>query len=190
MIYKGENMKRIILIVSTLITLILLFTINVSPVSAYSYSTGKHWEYGWCTYNDTSLPSDWQTEIETAASTWNGASSPFTFYWEPYVYDNEVLAQYWGGAYALAWGFTAADGNYHIYEAEIMFNTYYPYSTSGGFMTIDVQSIALHEFGHWLVLDDLDGLFNMDKVMYYQWIYVVKHSLTNDDANGISAIYP
>jgi putative cell wall-binding protein len=52
-----------------------------------------------------------------------------------------------------------------ILEVDICFNDYYVWGDGTG-GTMDVQSIALHEMGHWLKLRDLYGTADMGKVMY------------------------
>jgi len=55
-----------------------------------------------------------------------------------------------------------------------------------------VRNVATHEFGHWLKLLDLDGIFDTQKTMYYQTNLgeTKKRSLESDDISGIKAIYP
>jgi len=54
-----------------------------------------------------------------------------------------------------------------------------------------VQSIALHEFGHWLGMLDLYGPGDADKVMYgLSYAGEVKRTPTADDIAGIRWIYP
>lgn len=178
-------MKKVLITISILFVIISTLSF---PTSAYSDASGKHWNQAYAYYDNGSLPVDWQIEIDDAAYTWSASAASFTFY--STTTDHDITRQNYGGAYAIAWSSAFADGNYHIYDADTVFNTYYPYSTSGGFMTIDVQTVALHELGHWLVLDDLYEDSDDDKVMYYKWINVVKHSLTSDDSDGICHIYP
>jgi hypothetical protein len=56
----------------------------------------------------------------------------------------------------------------------------------------DVQSTATHEFGHWLMLDDLYSPSDYEKTMYgYTTLGATyKRSLHQDDIDGIRYIYP
>ncbi len=51
-------------------------------------------------------------------------------------------------AYARFWYWTS---NNIIFETNMVFNDYYNWSTSGGYP--DIETVALHEFGHWVGLD-------------------------------------
>jgi hypothetical protein len=85
-----------------------------------------------------------------------------------------------------------------VEECDITFNTKFKWSTSvptpSGFM--DVQTVALHELGHWLNLRDLYGKVSgfptdIDKVMYgFSRTGTQKRSLTLYDSLGIRYIYP
>jgi len=181
--------KKTLFITLSLVIITISFLISASTVFAYSYTTGKHWESGETFYDHSSLPSDWQSEINAAAWTWDNSASSFNFYYDSSS-ENDIVCEEWGQGYVPAWAPTIPDGNNHIIEARITFNTSYPYSTDRGWLTLDVQTIALHELGHWLVLDDLYGMGNMSKIMYYVYYYIEKHTLTSDDINGICYIYP
>lgn len=76
-----------------------------------------------------------------------------------------------------------------IVEIDTCFNDSYTWGDgSGG--TWDVQSVALHEFGHWLTLRDLYGSGDSSKVMYgVGSAGVQKRSLTDSDRQGIVWIY-
>lgn len=50
----------------------------------------------------------------------------------------------------------------------------------------DVETVALHEFGHWLCVKDEP--YRSDYVMYYQYIGC-KRSLTTADKDAIKSIY-
>ncbi|WP_412534968.1 matrixin family metalloprotease [Methanosarcina sp.] len=62
------------------------------------------------------------------------------------------------------------------------------WSTSGQALHYDVQSVALHEFGHWLSLGHVN---DYDAVMFPTLgVSDVKRSLTSDEIAGIRSIYP
>jgi hypothetical protein len=83
-------------------------------------------------------------------------------------------------------------------EADIEFNDYYNWnaSSTGVSGKMDVESIALHELGHWLCLRDLYGNISgypMDsaKVMYgFGSTGSLKRTLSAEDQAGIQWIYP
>ena len=132
-------------------------------------------------------------EIISAASTWGAAGANFAF-----VYDGATTRTYatsdgineimWGStsgylAYATYW---YSSGN--IVEADIVFNKSYNWSKDNS--KYDVQSIALHELGHWLNLRDLYGGGDFHKVMYGLSISgTTKRNLTISDIEGIRWIY-
>ncbi len=84
-----------------------------------------------------------------------------------------------------------------IYEADIVFNDYYQWSSGNnpGSNEYDIQSVAAHEFGHWLFLQDLygdigDGVNDVSKVMCGRGNPgEMKRNLHNDDVAGIRWIY-
>ena len=70
-----------------------------------------------------------------------------------------------------------------IYEYDIMFDTdYFPGTT-------DLDTVALHEFGHGAGLDDLYNSVCQDEVMYGYYIGV-KTTLDQGDITGIKTLYP
>jgi len=77
-----------------------------------------------------------------------------------------------------------------VVEADVWFNDAYDLdaSNSPDGSEVDLQSVALHEFGHWLVLGHDD---DAAAIMYYA-IYTgaLKRVLHQTDINGIAAIYP
>lgn len=77
-----------------------------------------------------------------------------------------------------------------LVEADIWINDDYDWNAKGtpDAHELDLQSVLLHEFGHWLVLGHLA---DADTVMYPKIpAGVVKHQLHQDDEQGISTIYP
>ncbi|MBI2853863.1 MAG: matrixin family metalloprotease [Chloroflexi bacterium] len=74
-----------------------------------------------------------------------------------------------------------------IVEADIEFNEYYSWAAGA----YDIQSVALHELGHWLNLKDLYNSSDAAKVMYgYYSRGSIKRALHSDDIAGIRHIYP
>jgi hypothetical protein len=80
----------------------------------------------------------------------------------------------------------------NIFENDVEFNDDYAWSASPSCPPgyYDVQSVGLHEFGHWLFLGDLYGPGDADKAMYgYGYSGQTKRALTADDIAGIRSIY-
>ena len=83
-------------------------------------------------------------------------------------------------------------------ECDITLNTQYKWSTVVPTPkdAMDVQTVALHELGHWLYLRDLYGNVSgyptdMDKIMYGFGGYgIQKRSPTPHDSQGMRYIYP
>jgi transcriptional regulator CtsR len=139
--------------------------------------------------------------VQAAAATWNAAGAQFSFSYAGTTtattasYDgvNEIMWRNFGSGGTIAltttWYYTS---NNNIVECDIEFNDYYTFSTastppSGQY---DVQTIALHEFGHFLMLDDLYNAADSAKVMYgYGSPGTTKRALHADDIAGIRYIY-
>lgn len=78
-------------------------------------------------------------------------------------------------------------GGYYI-DADIQFNGVgFTWSLDGRRGTVDTQSIATHEEGHFL---GLDHSTQMSAVMYASYTGGIKRTLTADDIAGVCAIYP
>jgi putative cell wall-binding protein len=79
--------------------------------------------------------------------------------------------------------------NDSILETDICFNDLYAWG-DGSNSTMDVQTITLHEMGHWLKLRDLYGTADQGKAMYgYRSIGTVQRELSEGDRDGIIWIY-
>ncbi len=140
--------------------------------------------------------------IQAAAATWNAATGTnFTLnyagtttettpgYPECRIWWQEFV----GDPFTSALSSVSTSGGV-ITEAHIQFNTHFSWSTAGttpsGYH--DVESITLHEFGHWLSLHDQNGYEDSAKVMYgerEQGPGGVRRALTNTDRDGIQWIY-
>ena len=165
--------------------LISLFTVS----SAFAYSTGPKWQFDNVLYKNSATSFD--TPIYNAAATWNSAakfkiynSSSATHYWN---------ASNYGGVGGIVGITSSKQLNGILWYCNSDFNTYQSFSTSGtpSSSQFDAQSVALHEFGHWLQLNDLTSSSNSSSIMYYMiGKGTVKRALTTDDINGDKALYP
>jgi hypothetical protein len=138
--------------------------------------------------------------IQNAATTWNSAGGNFQYNfagthtninptsnsfndiaWGP-LSDNTTIGE------ASIWSSGTT-----IVECDITFNS--NLSWNAGSNSHDIQTIALHELGHWLNLRDIygninDGVYDTGKVMYgFSSLGDVKRSLSNYDADGLVWIY-
>jgi len=177
--------------ISALLMTLLVVSL-VQPASAYD-APGPKWsgtsvEYGWDWWQ--SIPSDWKTPIRNAATTWNAAGSTFRFnedYWTANVYKKS-----YGSAGPVARTEGTASGN-NILTISLNFNSDKSWTTTGASGKHDVQNVATHEFGHWLVLGDLTGSGDTEKTMYGHTPpsggETKKRTLEQDDKDGIIYIY-
>jgi hypothetical protein len=131
------------------------------------------------------------THVNAAADTWSSAGANFAFNYRgqhsrtggPQLnYYNEIMWRDLGTYNALAVATIWVSGS-TIIEADMSFNTRYNWSTSGS--TYDVQTVALHEFGHWVGLDHSSSY---GSIMYYQYKGTQRY-LSSDDLAGIRYIY-
>lgn len=157
--------------------------------SAYSYS-GKKWSETSTYYVFTSsIPDTWKPAIKAGAVSWNNAGAKFALYNYGSTV-NQLSIQNLGpnnGAVATT---TVTSSGGTISKCTLVFNNNYSFDTTGNSGTYDIQSIALHEFGHWLFLLDLYGSSSSSAAMYgYASTGTTKRSLAYDDISGIKYIY-
>jgi hypothetical protein len=145
---------------------------------------------------------DRNTAVQNAANTWSNAGANFAFSYggthsrsgcesfnevnEVMWYDLEACQNYEEGEIARAvWWYYMSTGE--IVEADMIFNTHFAWSTAtptpeGQY---DVETVALHEFGHWLSLGHSSVY---DSIMWWQY-KGTQRTLATDDKNGIKYIY-
>ena len=136
--------------------------------------------------------------VDAATEIWNAAGSGFAFVdggrTTAGLADDGRNVLSWSSslpAATIAQASSSSSGGI-IYEADIQFNNYYDWGDgSPGSGTMDIQSLATHEMGHWLKLRDLYGSGDKAKVMYgygaEEWVV---RALAPGDAAGINWIYP
>jgi len=140
--------------------------------------------------------------IQRAANTWNAAGAKFAFEYAgshsaTEASQNEKNELMWGSVDAIA-STTTWSLSGEVIECDTVFNDDFSWnaSTTASISRMDVESVALHEIGHWLKLRDLYGnvqedVYDTGKVMYGRGqegdILRVLHE---DDKAGIQWIYP
>ena len=171
---------------------------NPQTDHTWSYS-GYHWNATYVYYYDNVL-SSWQWPVYYAKTAWNNAGSIFRI-WRggtttrtAPVRDNYnvVYRKSLGSGGILAqttyWYYTTSK---HVIECDMVYNTYYAWSTSGAAGYYDVQNIGTHEFGHFLVLNDLYDSDATEQTMYGYGAKgeTKKRTLASGDIYGIKYIY-
>jgi parallel beta-helix repeat protein len=138
------------------------------------------------------------TAINAAASSWNNAYALFSLDYDSPCSTTSLNTSdayndiFWGTpsdptANAETW---TSSANGTIYSCDVVFNNNRNWTN-----LFDIQTIALHEFGHWLKLTDLYGdidngtMNDKAKVMYGINNGGQKRSLQSDDIAGIQYIY-
>ncbi len=169
-----------------------ILALHGKAAHGYSYG-GHHWDIGNPTYVDftvkSSIPYDWTAPIAAGASAWNGQSSRFRF---RAGYADHNIARRSLDAGTLAQTYVRESWwTYRITDRDTDFNANVSFSPYGQAGRYDVQSVAAHEFGHWLMLDDLYGGGDYWKTMYGVGApgQTYQRTLDADDINGIRAIY-
>ena len=144
---------------------------------------------------------DFANAIVSAGATWNNVSTAaFTFRHAGSTNQQNVgrngvneaifMNQGTSGSVLGQTRYWYATTTKEIVEVDVWFNDAYDFDATGspGSGEIDLQSVALHEFGHWLSLGHDD---NPAAIMYYAISAgTLKRNLYQTDIDGISAIYP
>jgi len=178
--------------------------IKKKTTAGYIYS-GIHWpssgipvEYH---VNTAGAPSGALSAAQAAAQAWNDAGSAFSFTYlgtttrqEGNDGYNVVCWQYYDGpsgtlAVATIWYVPLSN---EIVECDIRYDSSENWGTDGSPTKFDVQGIGAHEFGHWLMLDDLYDSEDSEMTMYgYASLgETKKRTLEWGDIAGIRFIYP
>ncbi|MEI7815135.1 MAG: IPT/TIG domain-containing protein [Coriobacteriia bacterium] len=172
--------------------------------NAYAFTVpfgygAAHWALSGVSYRtNTSGINAVQREnlVDAAVGAWNAAGSSFRFTdggltTAGYASDGVCVISWADG---LPSGVIAQTSSWwsddHMTEADIVMSNEYSWG-DGSASTIDIQSIAVHETGHWLRLLDQYNSGDSSKVMYgYGSTGTVKRALATGDVEGIKWIYP
>jgi hypothetical protein len=137
-------------------------------------------------------PGEYSSHIQAAAATWSNAGANFSFnYSGPHSRNgaaslnqvNEIMWADLGTTSALALATIWCSGT-TIIETDMVMNTRFNWTTNP-FSYHDVQTVALHEFGHWI---GLNHSADYNSIMYYQY-KGTQRQLSPDDVAGIQFIY-
>lgn len=196
-------------------TLIILGIMPLTPVFAYVYN-GYKWSNNSVTYYVNETWANWHgvTATTLAAQAWNQAGGAFTFVYggttlrNPNTFDdinytndnfndigfypagnNGVIAR----VAELRWPSSPTV----IFEADLTFNTHYPFSNNGEPDFYDVRNITTHELGHWLSLGHTQWYncwpFTLNSATMCDFALtgdVSYQTLEQDDIDGAKSIYP
>jgi hypothetical protein len=138
--------------------------------------------------------------IQAATDTWNNVGANFGFVYgglsskTDVAMDGEnsvIFVNYDTGSVATTTTWWSGTYTKTIMESDIAFNDLsVNWGIDNSATKMDVQTVAVHEFGHWLQLLDLYGSADSKKVMYGYVSYgVTKRVLDASDINGIKWIY-
>jgi hypothetical protein len=159
--------------------------------SGYIY-TGYHWPSGNVGYyvNAAGGPPAALSAVQAGFQAWNDAGAAFSF-------------AYGAGGNTVRWAYVDGPGNtlavtyvwlssYVVYSCETVFDTAESWATDGSTGKFDVQNVAAHEAGHWLVLGDLyvPEYSEMTMYGYASRGETKKRTLGWGDISGIQFIYP
>jgi hypothetical protein len=135
-------------------------------------------------------------EIITAANSWSLKRSNFRLQYDGATnalstsHDNinEILFEPSAQSYI---GVTISyTKNNNLTETDISFNTRYIFGTNLESNKYDLRTVAVHELGHVVGLDDLYGYADSNKIMYgYGRPGLIKRTITPDDSLGLFWIY-
>ncbi len=184
-------------------------TVSESSGNGFAWANGWHWNWGDLPvkYNidpqgtaDISGTSEFDA-IRTSFATWenlrfsgidftdNGTGIDVSTWIDD---TNNVL--FWMPTTDNSWiGGTAVwEIGGHIHGVDTAFNDYWTYSIGASPNCYDVQSIATHEIGHWLAIEDLHDSSNLAQTEYWGATLNDVHWRTLEwgDENGAHYVYP
>lgn len=167
--------------------------------------TDWHWHGGEVGYHiNTQVPSAWVSEIQSAANSWTSQTAIGIVYegrtsnQDPRFSDEHIV---WHGQIPSDWhDFCPPDNtpacvrwtymsDNHLVDADMVFNDDFSFTTSDTACllgnNLDVQTVALHEFGHFGVLEHTD---DAGAVMYPTLLFC-RRQLSDHDVESMDLNY-
>jgi len=162
------------------------------PLRAYAFNWEERlaWDTSQVSYAlDSSIPRPWRPAIHRAARCWSQSGARFAFIYDSTSTNLLCLKSLSSGLVSIT-EIHHQPGETAIRRCATHFNKGKGFSPKGRPATheYDLETVALHEFGHWL---KLGHVANPDCVMYDS-LYPerMKRELSFDEREGIRAIYP
>ncbi len=169
--------------------LVLIFPLSAL---AYSYSGYKWFQWPFTTVtvdiDPTGRNNAENLAIVNAMSVWRNAGAKF-YYVDTTTSGNNFGYYYDSNTRTLAYNHIDVDWLGYITKTYVRVNTYHPWSTNGSPLGYDFQSMAAHELGHGLRLDDISNYTEATMYQSMQTGETKKRTLDTDDINGIKYIY-
>lgn len=146
-----------------------------------AFSEWMYWETTTDDNNEISFVYKETTDKETTANPSRDSFNTVSF---------EPLSSTYPSAIAITF-YWYYRGSKELVETDTVFNSDFSWSIGSNPNSYDLQNIATHEFGHWLVLGDLYSPRDSALTMYgYGYLgETIKSTLGKGDISGINRIY-
>jgi len=169
-------------------------------LQGYSYQGEKRIPANMAYFINWDIPLNWWKAIRNAHTEWNNDASRFTFDCGGTIRKPGDVKDGWNVVSCANYGktkwlartrVTEFISEKIIIECDIIFNTYFLWSTTGASNAFDVQDCATHEFGHCLGLLDLGPGGDTELTMYIETSpgSTKRRTLEVGDRDGIRYIY-
>ena len=179
------------------------------PSGAACYKTFSKWTTTPVNYvisianTDGLNASEMVNAIYSSASTWDASTSanlfntesitPNTLPWGAKDGKNSLMfGPYSNNGVIAVTSIYYTNGKFsQIQDSDILFNTYYAWSTTGNPSAMDLQNIATHEIGHLIGLSDIYQTRCVDVTMfgYSDYGETNKRTLESADITGLQKLY-
>lgn len=188
---KQIKLRSILFIIIVIVAIVIPTSIVLADEEDGYIYNGLKWNSNPVNYYHMDIDDfNIRTAITQAAYTWNAADADHNMYYSSATNNKWIWVEL--GDYVPAYTLTYPSGGYIIKNITWL-NEELEWSTDGTpcGTEFDAETVAVHEFGHWLHLGDLEEEYNEDEVMY-EIINPghVHRDLGSGDEAGIEYIYP
>lgn len=186
--------KRLILAAAAAAPMVLALGL-AKPASSFIWDPAWSWGRGTddsdrvvCYYITSGANRRWGPGIRAAASTWNSAGARFRFVYRSNISDC-AQENYFNKSNSSNF---LPDSTLGLTETEVgspsgIIRRQRTWLNTTYYGVMDGETVALHEFGHWLRLNEVS---NSGPIMNNPLpVQHVQHSLAQDDKDGIRVIY-